>query len=121
MTRYFGERWDAPIVADDPDALGCDTPVGVRCLECDEPIVQGDQGFLRPFMHGRGWQGEGWIVASLGEEASVTAVHRECDLLGIVGHMVGVCSCTDYAGFGVRGRAAAREVQARVDRGELPR
>lgn len=119
MTAYFGEPWDAPMIADDPDAVHADTPVGVRCLECDEPIAADDQGLLRPFMHGRLWHRPEWIVAPLGEQASVTAVHRECDMLGIVGHMVGVCSCTDYAGFGVRGRAAAREVLARVAGGDL--
>jgi hypothetical protein len=90
---FFGERWDAPIV---DEAVQVPTPVGTECLGCGEPVVDGDRGFIR--------------VVLLRSGSHTAPVHAECDMLGVMGHQYGVCSCT---GFGT-GRAAARELWRRV-------
>lgn len=50
--HWFGETWGAPI-CDPDDRVG--TPVGDRCLLCDEEIEPLDQGVITPFVneHGR--------------------------------------------------------------------
>lgn len=98
---FFGERWDAPVC--DPPAKQIPTPVGERCYRCNEAIIAGDQGHLF-----------GSVAAD--ESLGTTAVHRECFLLDVVGHMVKVCSCT---GWDTTSRAAAREAIARVEAGWL--
>jgi len=70
------------------------TPVGVECLWCREPIAEGDTGEF------------------LGSRR--LPVHRECMMLGILGHRFGVCDCTDYAKAATK-RAAALELARRVD------
>lgn len=74
---FFGEPWDAPITDGGTQVV---TPVGKACYDCRETIVEGDRGYIRPVM-----------VSA--EETRTGYVHRECDMLSIVGHMVGVCSC----------------------------
>lgn len=79
---YFGDPWDAPVTDDGTQVA---TPVGQRCYDCLETIGNGDQGFIR-----------GGV--DIDRNAVVTFIHRECDMLGIVGHMVGVCPCTSPTG-----------------------
>lgn len=72
--------------------------VGDACLVCREEIVDGDRGLMRTMIHGDG-------------NASLTAVHAECEALGVAGHTFGVCHCT---GFDTTSRAAARELWNRL-------
>jgi hypothetical protein len=98
VTEFFGERWDAPIV--EPPAQRIPTPVGQKCCRCEEPIVEGDQGFTRPcYMADRTW--------------SSIHIHRECDLAGIIGHMAGVCGCTGYDQSRASARIAAQRWRER--------
>ena len=101
MTAYFGEPWDVPML---DGATQVPTPVGVRCGYCAERVVDGEQGVIYPCAGA-------WEVAAM-------PYHRECSMAGIVGHMVGVCSCT---GWEIGARATAREVMARVEAGALRR
>lgn len=96
-TVFFGERWDAPIV---DDAEQVPTPVGQRCYDCGESVEDGDRGFVR----GVGRMVDGELVGS------VEPIHAECDLRGVMGHQVGVCSCTGHD----PSRATGRLVWARV-------
>lgn len=80
MTRFFGERWDAPRV---DDAAQVATPVGERCLHCDEPIEPGDRGLLTPSFLGKaGDDGYEWVMR---------AVHLECELSSTLSHAMGQC------------------------------
>lgn len=97
----FGKLWDAPVC---DDATQTDTPVGTHCLRCDEPIVQGDQGFVWPM-----------VVGEI-EDWTLTAMHRECFMSETCGHTVGVCTCT---GWDSHSRDAAKEVLRRVEAGAL--
>jgi hypothetical protein len=97
---FFGEHWDAPIVE---CAIKVETPTGKVCYDCGEPVVDGDRGFVRAMSRLVGGE----------EVATVEAIHAECDLRETMGHMVGVCSCTDYE----PNRATARLVWERT--GEL--
>lgn len=56
--RYFGSPGMGELYKDQP----APTPVGVPCLYCDTPIVEGARGFLLP-------------SAELGHEAPV---HQAC-------------------------------------------
>lgn len=112
-TIFFGPRWDAPIL-DDPDAVQLpETPTYARCLRCRELFAEGDQGYVTPYIGG-GLDAD--FVVGHGEGAYLTAMHRECQLAGIVGHIVGVCSCTDWDPFD---RETSREVARRVAAGAL--
>lgn len=94
---FFGERWDAPVV---DDATQVSTPVGQPCYVCDEAVVDGDRGFVRPTV--RMVDGE--------PTAAAEPVHAECDLRMVMGHQVGVCPCNGYGSD----RAAGRLVWERV-------
>lgn len=84
-TVYFGPRWDAPGI---DYARPIPTPVGEPCLNCEEPIVEGDRGVRR-------------AVIRLGDkgqrvEYAIRHVHMECDLrmaLGSPAHLLGLCCC----------------------------
>lgn len=68
---YFGRKYDAPVYKELPRTA---TPVGEKCMHCEEPFKRGDDGF---------------------SEAS-GYVHRACRIrlvLGSVGHQMGRCSC----------------------------
>lgn len=80
---YFGTPWDAPAL---DGATQAPTPVGRQCATCGVPIVDGDQGWLRPALRPEG----GRTVAE------IAAQHRECELLGIVGHTFGACDCYGF-------------------------
>lgn len=102
MNGYFGVRWDAPAFEDAPELP---TPVGERCLLCDEPIREGESGIVI-----------GYVGADL--EPGVAPEHIECflrSILGSVSHLEKRCSC--YGGSDSHGttrttrsyRAQARE------------
>lgn len=92
--RFFGEPWDAPIT---DGAVRVPTPIGQTCLACGEPVAEGDQGLVMPFVY----------LDDDGAPARTdTAQHRECLLLDVAGHMAGQCFC--HEGLGTareRGRA----------------
>jgi hypothetical protein len=79
---YFGPYWSAPATDDAPHV---DTPVGGRCIGCDEVVVQGDQGFVMGC-----YQADRTVI--------YRPIHRECELLELVGHSYGICSCNAYDG-----------------------
>jgi hypothetical protein len=57
-----------------------ETPQGVTCAHCDEPIVDGDHGVILPCM----------------DSAQEDVFHYECFLRGIFGsvaHQLKMCSC----------------------------
>jgi hypothetical protein len=90
--RYFGEWWDAPAY---DDAVLVETPVGVACMSCREPIEQGDSGNLMAYAELDGSTGG--------------IVHLECWLrmgLGSVAHLTGRCSCS---GVGEEPQGSLRE------------
>lgn len=89
---FFGDRWDAPLI-DEADQVP--TPIGQSCFRCGELVAAGDRGLIR------------MVARELGGELQAAAepVHAECDLIGVVGHLVGVCHCT---GYDTSTRAAAR-------------
>lgn len=93
---YFGERWGALPW----DAKQLPTPVETPCLDCREPIAEGDSGR---------WT----VVTDHGDNPTSHPIHRECEPLSIVGHSFGVCGCTNYAGQPTR-RAAALELWRRL-------
>jgi hypothetical protein len=96
--RIFGSTWDAPVC---DGKIAEPAPIGEHCLTCDEPIAPGDQGY---------------IMACFGVEEEVEwhPQHRECSLLGIVGHTYDYCHCTDYQGL--TQREAAMKVWECVQR-----
>lgn len=95
---FFGDRWDAPLV---DDAVQVPTPVGQFCFNCTEPVAEGDRGLIRRVVR----MVDGQPVGS--DEPT----HAECDLIGVLGHQMGVCSCT---GYDTSSRAAARLLWRRV-------
>lgn len=98
-TVFFGERWDVPLLE---NATQVETPVGVDCLNCSEPVADGDRGLLRgAFINGN---------------PCVVPIHAECDLIGVIGHLMGVCHCT---GYDTSSREAARLAWERAQ--ALPR
>lgn len=84
MQNFFGERWDAPAF---DDATEIPTPVGERCLDCDELIAEGDSGTMTPAI----------IKTEDGYGSEIRAQHIECHLrhfLGSPAHIMGQCSCS---------------------------
>jgi hypothetical protein len=74
--KAFGEGW-FPV-----EMERTETPVGVLCLYCQEPIAEGDQGVLMPYLGNDG--------------VSEVAEHRACLVrmtIGSVGHLKRTCSC----------------------------
>jgi hypothetical protein len=98
---FFGKRYDAPAYIDCPQA---ETPVGRRCVYCEEQVVIGD---------------DGWIY----NDGSVH--HRECHFRAIVGsvaHQQRRCSC--YGGTGSDhddGMTRREGAKAAVEYAERPR
>lgn len=90
----FGPPWNAPV---SDASVFVATPVGKPCLNCREPIADGDRGFLRPVMRADG--------------ATVEPLHAECEMIGLAGHTWGVCHCT---GYDTTSREAARLLWFRV-------
>lgn len=68
---YFGQRHPAPIY----QLESVPVPVGETCVFCEEPILDGEDGFL---------------------DAGKHALHRECmlySIFGSVSHQMKVCRC----------------------------
>lgn len=80
----FGGRWDAPI-ADDPPVWN--TPTGMRCYDCGTDIAAGDRGCIR----GGIWADPDRPGAYISQ---VRPIHFECDLLGVLGCLHGICHCS---------------------------
>lgn len=96
----FGEGWrDTPRGRDDTVRF-VDPPVGEECYLCEEEIAEGDEGEL--------------MLALEPGVLKCVAQHRECTLLMIFGHDLGLCSCTGYGGLTFR--EAALETARRKDR-----
>lgn len=99
--KMFGPPWghDGEVVP---------TPVGEKCLWCEEPVVEGDRGVVTPFMDTDGQR-----------EA---AQHRECllrSIFGSVGHQLKRCSCfggTEEDPPGATRREAAKAAVALFDK-----
>jgi len=94
--QFFGEPWDVPAVE---HARRVVTPTGEPCYDCGEPIEPGDRGWVRPYVR-------------LQSGATPRPIHAECDLRSIMGHQLGICSCTGYE----TNRATARAVWAAAGR-----
>lgn len=84
-TQYFGAPGDAPAYE---HAVRVPVPVGKSCYACDEPILDGDRGWVRPYGVTLGPDG----ATVIGDDPR--PIHRECALLDVIGHMVGVCPCS---------------------------
>jgi hypothetical protein len=87
--RIFGHTWSAP-VCDGKTAEP--TPVGELCIDCHEPVREGECGYIMACLHADGtvtWQPQ----------------HRECGLLHVIGHSYDLCTCTDYQGLTERAAA----------------
>lgn len=76
-TYYFGAPWDAPAIVDS-DAEQVETPVGDSCLDCHEPIVDGEQGFILPNTY-VGQDGKNHVRP--------TGEHRECFFRSVFGNV----------------------------------
>lgn len=95
---FFGPRWDAPMV---DEAQQVPTPAGEICFNCGEAIADGDRGLIQTVVR---------LVDGLAQ-GSVEPTHAECNLIGVMGHDMGVCSCT---GYDTRTRAAAQVLWDRI-------
>lgn len=80
--QYFGAPW-AELRED--AVVAVDTPVGERCMDCTEPIEDGDQGLMRPGAVPGDGPG-GYVLVEL-------ALHRECELTNMLSHHAGACGC----------------------------
>lgn len=100
-TVYFGDRWDKPNdpTDDSPPPVQVATPAGEPCYNCKETIQHGDRGVMRA------------ILFDI-ELPTVAPIHIECEMIHIIGHDHGVCSCT---GFDTSTRAAALELLRRMN------
>lgn len=78
VQQYFGTNHGTPAHL---GALWAATPVGRMCMRCDEVIMREDDGWIYP------------VVIAV-DKWDMRPIHRECDLLGVVGHIVGICPCT---------------------------
>lgn len=100
VLAYFGEKWDAPRL--DPtegvQIMQVPTPLGKPCLWCQQPIELGDRGLMQPTVRQAG--------------STLEPAHMECDMLPVVGHQMGVCTCTGFTGDH---RAAALELLKRIN------
>ncbi len=86
---YFGDKWDAPYLDDEPhrDVVRVDTPVGQPCYWCTEPVADTDRGLLTPVVSSDG--NGGWT-------ALIHPVHAECrtrEVIGSPAHLAGRCRC----------------------------
>lgn len=70
---WFGQSWGAPCCEPEEHVP---TPIGRPCLRCREPIREGDQGLVQPYV--RDCDGQ-WT-------ASVEPLHIDCFLRSIRPH-----------------------------------
>lgn len=83
MMRWFGPDHLPPF--DDGDLVRAPAPIGERCVWCDEPILEGEYGFLVPHVESAG-------------SARERPHHNEClarQMLGSVAHQLGLCTCVN--------------------------
>lgn len=111
-TMIFGEPWGAPVCSGATRLP--EVPTYAVCLRCEEQLAEGDQGFLRPTLGGV----DAKFIVGGGNGFMLTAIHRECDLVDVLGHLVGVCGCT---GWDTQARATGREVLRRLTDGAVLR
>lgn len=92
----FGPPFDSPRFDPGGGCVRVDvaTPAGTPCLQCDEQVQDGDRGEMTT------------LFRSATETPEVHPVHTECQLLDMIGHSFGVCSCTGYGGKSTRRQAA---------------
>ena len=95
--RIFGDLWDAPVC---DGKVAEPAPVGEPCISCREPIRPGDSGFMMA------------CFSALDAPPDWRPQHKECSLLGVIGHSYGYCHCTEY--LGLSEREAGRAVWAKV-------
>jgi hypothetical protein len=84
--RYFGTPWGVPAL---DGAIKIAAPVGEICYGCGEPIAEDDRGWIR---HHLADDGAGGLAVAPG----TMPIHAECELRPVLGHHVGICSCTGY-------------------------
>lgn len=106
---FFGQWWDVPALEHASQLP--EVPTYAQCLRCNEYFAEGDRGLVIPHI---GELDPDHIVG-VGRYTTFAAMHRECHLSDIVGHLVGVCPCTGHG----TDRESAREVARRVDGGAL--
>ena len=83
-TAFFGERWDAPIL---DHAVQVQTPVGTPCVQCGEPVADGDRGTLISTVR---------LDADSQYVPGLEPMHLECGVRAVVGsvkHLEGQCMC----------------------------
>lgn len=107
VTRWFGRSPWGPALEPEDEYVRVEqvpVPVGTACLSCGEEILEDDDGLMS------------YAYAGSPEAPTVSEVaqHRECLLLAVTGHLVGLCTCTDYGGMSKR--AAAQEADRRFSR-----
>lgn len=78
---------------------GEEPPLGTECLMCHEPIRAGESG--------------GFVAVISSGGTTLRAIHRECEQLQVIGHLFGVCGCTEWAGQPTL-RSAALELARRA-------
>jgi len=86
--KWFGESWGAPVC----EGEHVETPVGVLCAHCDEPIEAGDQGIM---MDG-GYEYNVEDVVEKRVRFESHPWHHDCFLrsvIGSVGHQLKQCHC----------------------------
>lgn len=80
MNGYFGVKYDAPAWDDAPELP---TPVGQKCLLCEEEVLDGESGVI--------------IMAMGPVGVGPAPQHIECflrSILGSVAHLEGRCICS---------------------------
>lgn len=92
--------WDAPSCE---YATPVEPPVGDPCLECSEPIEDGDRGLVVPYVSGK--------------SATWQPVHLECHLRGTMSHQYKQCHCY-VPDRSVRDEARATLVAVNAQRAE---
>jgi hypothetical protein len=83
-------EYRAPVCEEDSEHV--ETPVGLPCVECDEPIAEGEDGVMVGVVH---------LGPRKSHHTFLGAIHKECMLLASVGplaHLDKKCCC--YGGDG---------------------
>jgi len=86
--KWFGESWGAPVC----EGEHVETPVGVLCAHCDEPLEAGDQGIMMDGLF------DFDVEDMLGKLPRLESHpwHIDCfvrSVVGSVGHQNKRCSC----------------------------
>lgn len=99
--KHFGPRRYLNTLPQNP------TPVGEKCLNCEEAFVEGDEGCSTPYYGG-------------GDAPPEVHYHIECfvrSIIGSVGHQTRKCSCyggTEEDPPGLTAREAAKAAMAKM-------